>query len=37
MLLKLNSTEEIAKLIRCLNTLSGKVGLGSELRNKTSQ
>ena len=37
MLLKLNSTEEVAKFMRCLKTLSGKVDLGSELRNKTSQ
>ena len=37
MLLKLNLTEEVAKFMRCLKTLSGKVGLGSELRNKTPQ
>ena len=37
MLLKLNLTEEVAKLIRCLKTLSGKVGLGRELQNRTSQ
>ena len=37
MLLKLNSTAEVAKFMRCLKTLFVNVGLGSALRNKTSQ
>ena len=31
MLLKLNSTDEVAKLIRCLKILPGKVGLRRDI------